>query len=46
VVAILSSRLILGESFKISEVIGILLIGTGLVLLSLISWAASRRPVK
>jgi len=44
VVAILSSRLILGESFKISEVIGILLIGTaGLVVI--ISWAASRRPV-
>ena len=46
VVAILSSRLMLGESFKISEVMGIVLIGTGLALLSLISWAASRRPVK
>jgi drug/metabolite transporter (DMT)-like permease len=33
VVAILSSRLMLGESFKISEVMGILLIGTGLALL-------------
>ena len=46
VVAILSSRLMLGESFKISEVMGILLIGTGLALLSLISWAASRRTLK
>lgn len=46
VVAILSSRLMLGESFKISEVMGILLIGTGLALLSLISWAASRQPAK
>jgi drug/metabolite transporter (DMT)-like permease len=46
VVAILSSRLMLGESFKISEIMGIVLIGTGLALLSLISWAASRRPVK
>jgi drug/metabolite transporter (DMT)-like permease len=46
VVAILSSRLMLGEGFKISEVTGILLIGTGLALLSLISWAASRQPVK
>jgi len=43
VVAILSSRWLLGESFKISEVTGILLIGGGLILLSLISWAASRR---
>jgi len=34
---------LLGESFKISEVTGILLIGGGLILLSLISWAASRR---
>ncbi len=43
VVAILSSRMMLGEEFKFSEVTGILLIGSGLVLLSLISWAASRR---
>jgi drug/metabolite transporter (DMT)-like permease len=43
VVAILSSRWMLGESFKISEVTGILLIGGGLILLSLLSWAASRR---
>jgi len=47
VVAIISSRLMLGENFKLSEVSGILLIGTGLALLSLIGWAASRRsPLK
>lgn len=43
VVAILSSRLLLNEEFKASEVAGILLIGSGLALLSLIGWAASRR---
>ncbi len=43
VVAILSSRLTFGEEFKATEVAGILLIGGGLVLLSLLSWAASRR---
>lgn len=43
VVAIVSSRLMLGEEFKIGELIGILLIGGGLALLSLIGWAASRR---
>lgn len=43
VVAIVSSRLILGEEFKIGELTGILLIGGGLALLSLIGWAASRR---
>jgi drug/metabolite transporter (DMT)-like permease len=43
VVAILLSRLTFGEEFKTSEVAGILLIGTGLALLSLLSWAASRR---
>ncbi len=43
VVAILSSRLTFGEEFKTSEVAGIRLIGTGLALLSLLSWAASRR---
>jgi len=47
VVAILSSRLIFGEAFKVSEVAGILLIGSGLALLSLLGWAASRRnPAK
>ena len=43
VVAIVSSRLMMGEEFKVSEAMGILLIGTGLALLSLIGWAASRR---
>lgn len=43
VVAILSSRLTFAEEFKSSEVAGILLIGCGLALLSLLSWAASRR---
>ena len=43
VVAILSSRLTLGEQFKASEITGILLIGGGLALLSLLSWAASQR---
>lgn len=43
VVAIVSSRLMMGEEFKLSEAAGILLIGTGLALLSLIGWAASRR---
>jgi len=43
VVAILSSRLLMGEEFKTSEVAGIVLIGGGLTLLSLIGWAASRR---
>ena len=43
VVAILSSRLTLGEAFKLSEVAGILLIGGGLALLSLFGWLASRR---
>lgn len=43
VVAILSSRLTFGEEFKNTEMAGILLIGGGLALLSLLSWAASRR---
>lgn len=43
VVAIVSSRLMLHEEFKTSELTGILLIGSGLALLSLIGWAASRR---
>jgi len=43
VVAILSSRLTFGEEFKALEIAGILLIGGGLALLSLLSWAASRR---
>lgn len=43
VVAILSSRLLLGEEFRLPEVVGILLIATGLALLSLLGWLASRR---
>ena len=43
VVAIVSSRLMMGEEFKLSEATGILLIGAGLALLALIGWAASRR---
>lgn len=43
VVAILISRWVFDESFKATEVAGILLIGGGLVLLSLLGWAASRR---
>ncbi|GAB2180405.1 DMT family transporter [Denitratisoma sp. agr-D3] len=43
VVAILSSRLLLAEDFKALEIAGILLIGGGLALLSLIGWAASLR---
>jgi drug/metabolite transporter (DMT)-like permease len=45
VVAIVSGRLALGEDFTFGEITGILLIGTGLALLSLIGWAASRRGV-
>lgn len=43
VVAIISSRVMMGEEFKFSEMTGILLIGCGLALLTLIGWAASRR---
>lgn len=43
VVAIVSSRWMLGEEFKTIEMAGILLIGSGLVMLSLIGWAVSRR---
>jgi len=43
VVALISSRIMLGEEFKIGEMAGILLIGCGLVLLTLFGWAAARR---
>ena len=43
VVAIISSRLILKEEFSFSELTGTVLIASGLALLSLIGWAASRR---
>lgn len=45
VVAIVSSRLMFGEQFKVLETGGILLIGSGLALLSLFSWMAERRRV-
>ena len=43
VVAIVSSRLVLGEGFSPAEIAGMLLIGLGLALLSLLGWLASRR---
>lgn len=43
VVAILSSRMMFGEEFKASEIGGILLIGSGLALLSFLGWLSSRR---
>ncbi len=43
VIAIVLSRLTLGEHFKLAEIAGILLIGSGLALLSFFSWASSRR---
>ena len=43
VVALISSRIMLGEEFKLVEMMGILLIGCGLALLTLLGWAASRR---
>jgi drug/metabolite transporter (DMT)-like permease len=42
VVAIVSSRLMLAEEFRVSELMGVLLIGSGLAILSLLGWAASR----
>ena len=46
VVAIFSSRLSLGEEFSRLEIAGILLIGSGLALLSLIGWAAGRKNLQ
>jgi drug/metabolite transporter (DMT)-like permease len=43
VVALVSSRIMLGEEFKLSEMAGILLIGCGLALLTLFGWAVARR---
>ncbi|RLJ65167.1 DMT family transporter [Sulfurisoma sediminicola] len=43
VVAIVSSRLVLGEEFRALEIAGIAMIGGGLALLSLLGWLASRR---
>jgi drug/metabolite transporter (DMT)-like permease len=46
VVALISSRLMLGEEFKLTEMAGILLIGGGLALLTLLGWAANRRSTR
>ena len=43
VVALISGRVMLGEDFRVSEITGIVLIGAGLALLSLIGWLASKR---
>ena len=43
VIAIISSRVILGEAFSHYEIAGILLIGSGLLLLSFVSWLLERR---
>lgn len=43
VIAILSSRVILGEGFSHYEIAGILLIGAGLFLLSFVGWLQERR---
>ncbi|MDE2342747.1 MAG: EamA family transporter [Betaproteobacteria bacterium] len=43
VVALLSSRWLMDERFRLPELLGIALIGSGLVLLGVLGWAASRR---
>jgi drug/metabolite transporter (DMT)-like permease len=43
VVALISSRLVMGEQFQLSEMAGIALIGSGLAMLSLIGWLRSRQ---
>lgn len=43
VIAIVCSRAILGEAFSRYEIAGILLIGSGLLLLSFVSWLLERR---
>ncbi|MFM8339563.1 MAG: DMT family transporter, partial [Fluviibacter sp.] len=45
VIAIVSSRVILDEAFSRYEVVGIVLIGAGLLLLSFVSWLRERRMV-
>ena len=42
-IALVSSRLVLNEGFRPTEIMGILLIGGGLAMLSLFGWLASRR---
>jgi drug/metabolite transporter (DMT)-like permease len=46
VVAIVSSRLQLGERVDPGELAGMLLIGTGLVAISLLNWRSQRRAVR
>jgi drug/metabolite transporter (DMT)-like permease len=46
VIALVSSRLVMGEEFKLTEITGILLIGCGLAMLSLIGWLASRKQMQ
>ena len=43
VVAIVSSTLLLGERFRVREVVGMVLIGGGLAVLTLVGWLAARR---
>jgi drug/metabolite transporter (DMT)-like permease len=43
VIALISSRLLMDEQFKPAEMAGIVLIGCGLAMLSLIGWLAARR---
>lgn len=43
VIALISSRLVMDEQFKPAEMAGIVLIGCGLAMLSLIGWLAARR---
>ncbi len=45
VVAIVSSRVMMGEEFRLAELAGILLIACGLAVLSLFGWASSRRAM-
>ena len=46
VIAVISSRLVMEEEFRRAEMAGIVLIGFGLALLSLIGWLSSRRSSK
>jgi drug/metabolite transporter (DMT)-like permease len=43
VIALVSSRLVMGEEFRLTEMAGIALIGSGLAMLSLFGWLAGRR---